>query len=43
MRNCMLIASTLAAVVVAVPGATAQTPASNGVWTAKKPLPVARN
>jgi len=43
MHNRMLIASALAAILLAVPGAIAQTDAPNGVWTAKKPLPVARN
>ncbi len=43
MHNRMLIAGTLAAILLAVPSAIAQTAAPDGVWTAKKPLPVARN
>jgi hypothetical protein len=43
MHNRMLIAGALAAILLAVPDAIAQTAAPDGVWTAKKPLPVARN
>ena len=43
MHNRMLIAGALVATLLAVPGAIAQTAAPDGVWTAKKPLPVARN
>src|SRR5262245_9121121 len=43
MHNRILIASTLAAALLAVPGVIAQTTTPSGMWTAKKPLPVARN
>jgi N-acetylneuraminic acid mutarotase len=43
MHHCKLIAGLLAAILLAVPGAIAQTASPTGVWTAKKPLPVARN
>ena len=43
MHNRMLIAGALGAILLAVPGAIAQTAAPDGVWSAKKPLPVARN
>jgi hypothetical protein len=43
MRHCKLIAGLLAAILLAIPDASAQTASPTGVWMAKKPLPVARN